>query len=323
MTRRLIGPFAVALALAVGAAQVPASAQSASGTTTTAAAFEPKRTAWGDPDLQGHWLPGGGGMMEAPAGQPYKSTADPGTNSAFDRFFPPAATGAVPARPRTPPRPMVVDPPDGKVPLQPWAMEKRAEIMAKQDQAEHLDPRVRCLQSGLPRANLPVGYNTYQIVQIPGYVVVLYEWNHMTRFIPLDGRPHVGPSIRLPMGDSRGRWEGNTLVVDVTNFTDRTWAVGHGAPPEGAPASSLTTGHGVFHTEALHVVERFTLIDADTIRYEATIEDPKVFTRPWKIDFNAFTRAPADHQLFEYACHEGNSRNIKMMTGFDIEKGVK
>ena len=85
------------------------------------------------------------------------------------------------------------------------------------------------------------------------------------------------------MGDSRGRWEGNTLVVDVTNFTDQTWVVGHGAPPEGAPASAITTGHGVFHTDALHVVERFTLIDADTIRYEATIEDPKVFTQPWKI----------------------------------------
>ena len=216
---------------------------------------------------------------------------------------------------------MVVDPPDGKIPLQPWAMDKRAEIMAHQDKVEYLDPRVRCLQSGLPRANLPVGYNTYQIVQIPGYVVLLYEWNHMTRLIPLDGRPHISPKIKMPMGDSRGRWEGNTLVVDVTNFDDRSWVVGHGAPPEGAPASSLTTGHGVFHSEALHVVERFTLIDAETIRYEATIEDPNVFTRPWKIDFNAFTRAPADHQLFEYACHEGNSRNIKMMTGFDIEKG--
>jgi hypothetical protein len=285
------------------------------------ATFQPPRTTWGDPDLQGHWLPGGGGRMEAPAGQPWTSTTDPGTNSAFANFFPPEPrpTPSAPAGPRTPPRPMIVDPSDGKVPLQPWAMEKRTEIIAKQDQVEHLDPRVRCLQSGVPRANLPVGYNTYQIVQIPGYVVLLYEWNHMTRFIPLDGRPHVSPKIRLPMGDSRGRWEGNTLVVDVTNFTDRTWVVGHGAPPEGAPASALTTGHGVFHTEALRVVERFTLVDAVTIRYEATIEDPNVFTRPWKIQFNAFTRAPADHELFEYACHEGNSRNIKLMTGFDID----
>ena len=166
---------------------------------------------------------------------------------------------------------MIVDPPDGKVPLQPWAMEKRTEIMAHQDKVEYLDPRVRCLQSGLPRANLPVGYNTYQYrpdSRLRG--AALRVEPHVRGYIPLDGRPHISPKIRLPMGDSRGRWEGNTLVVDVTNFTDRTWVVGHGAPPEGAPASSLTTGHGVFHTEALHVVERFTLIDADTIRYEAT-----------------------------------------------------
>jgi hypothetical protein len=321
VTHRSLGNLAAAIALVAITAPLPASAQSANGSAAGSSLFEPPRTAWGDPDLQGHWLPGGGGMMEAPAGQPFKSTTDPGTNSAFANFFPPEPNRATPARPPAPRRPMIVDPPDGKVPLQPWAMEKRTEIMANQDKVDHLDPRVRCLQSGIPRANLPVGYNTYQIVQIPGYVVLLYEWNHMTRFIPLDGRPHVSSKIRLPMGDSRGRWEGNTLVVDVTNFTDRTWVVGHGAPPEGAPASSLTTGHGVFHTEALHVVERFTLIDRDTIRYEATIEDPNVFTRPWKIDFNAFTRAPADHELFEYACHEGNSRNIKMMTGFDIDKG--
>ena len=319
MKSRFRWSLGAALALVVSALQVAGAGQGQNGERPT---FHPAKTAWGDPDLQGHWLPGGGGMMEAPAGQPFKSTVDPGTNSAFSDFFPPEKTrAAAPTRPPAPRRPMVVDPPDGKIPLTPSAMDKRAEIMAHQDKVEYLDPRVRCLQSGLPRANLPVGYNTYQIVQIPGYVVLLYEWNHMTRLIPLDGRPHISPKIKMPMGDSRGRWEGNTLVVDVTNFDDRTWVVGHGAPPEGAPASSLMTGHGVFHTEALHVVERFTLIDADTIRYEATIEDPNVFTRPWKIDFNAFTRAPADHQLFEYACHEGNSRNIKMMTGFDIEKG--
>jgi hypothetical protein len=321
VTHRSLGNLAAATALVAITAPLPASAQSANGSAAGNSLFEVPRTAWGDPDLQGHWLPGGGGMMEAPAGQPFKSTTDPGTNSAFANFFPPEPNRATPPRPAAPRRPMIVDPPDGKVPLQPWAMEKRTEIMANQDKVEYLDPRVRCLQSGLPRANLPVGYNTYQIVQIPGYVVLLYEWNHMTRLIPLDGRPHISPKIRLPMGDSRGRWEGNTLVVDVTNFTDRTWVVGHGAPPEGAPASSLTTGHGVFHTEALHVVEQFTLIDRDTIRYQATIEDPNVFTQPWKIDFNAFTRAPADHELFEYACHEGNSRNIKMMTGFDIDRG--
>ena len=323
MATRFFAALAVVTALVAITSQVPAAGQSSTGATPGAATFQPKRTAWGDPDLSGYWLPGGGGMMEAPAGQPFKSTIDPGTNSAFADFFAPEpGARTAPAGPRTPPRPMIVEPADGRVPLQPWAMDKRTEIVAHQDKVEFLDPRVRCLQAGVPRANLPVGYNTYQFLQIPGYVILLYEWNHMTRYIPLDNRPHVSSKIRLPMGDSRGRWEGNTLVVDVTNFDDRTWVVGHGAPPEGAPASSLTTGHGVFHTEALHVVERFTLIDANTIRYEATVEDANVFTRPWKIQFNAFTRAPADHQLFEYACHEGNSRNIKLLTGFDIDKGT-
>lgn len=281
------------------------------------AGARPTRTPDGQPNLSGMWLPDPSNRpMEVPAGTPWKPPAgfDPGTNAAYT-FFAPDEGRARPERDR---RPMVVDPPDGRIPLQPWAAEKREQIVAGQEKAEFLDPRVRCLQSGLPRANLPVFYNSYQIMQTPGYVIILYEWNHMTRFIPLDGRPHLSPKIRLPMGDSRGRWEGNTLVVDVTNFTDRTWAVGHGAPPEGAPASAISTGHGVFHSEALHVVERFTPM-GDRIHYEATIEDPKVFTRPWRIAFDAFHRAPADHQLFEYACHEGNARNVKLLTGVDIE----
>jgi hypothetical protein len=314
--------FAVAVVVALIAVHGPLSGQAQEGAaSTTKGRFEPPRTTWGDPDLQGFWLPAGGGKMETPSGKPWHTYSGSGADAAFSSFFEPDR-GARP-QPRRPAPPqeatMVVDPPDGRIPLQPWAMKKREEIVGNQDKVQFLDPRVRCLQSGVPRANLPVGYNTYQFVQIPGYVVLLYEWNHMTRYIPLDGRPHVSPKIRSALGDSRGRWEGNTLVVDVTNFTDRTWVVGHGAPPEGAPASALISGHGVFHTEALHVVERYTLADANTIRYEATIEDPNVFTRPWKIDFNAFKRAPADHQLYEYACHEGNGRNVKLMTGVDID----
>ena len=320
LTSTRVVAAAVVAALLLG---TPAAAQAPDATAgqeqAAAPSFTPKRTADGQPDISGMWLPGGSGKpMEVPSGKPWTPPPgfEPGTNSAYT-FFPPSTGGAPTVRDRSP---MIVDPPDGKIPFLPAAAARREEIIANQDKAEHLDPRVRCLQSSLPRANLPVFYNSYQIMQIPGYVVILYEWNHMTRFIPLDGRPHAHPKIRLPMGDSRGRWEGNTLVVDVTNFTDRTWTVGHGAPPEGAPASSLTTGHGVYHTEALHVVERFTPIDADTIRYEATIEDPNVFARPWTIRFDAFTRAPSDHQLFEYACHEGNGRNILMMTGVDIDK---
>lgn len=322
----LLGTLTAAVAATVGVATAAQEATPATRTTSTAgskgaaapkASARPAKTPDGQPNLSGMWLPDPSGRpMEVPSGTPWKPPAgfDPGTNSAYTFFAPDEGRRSV-ERDR---RPMIVDPADGKIPLQPWAAERRERIVAGQEEAALLDPRVRCLQSGLPRANLPVFYNSYQIMQTPGYVIIIYEWNHMTRLIPLDGRPHLSSKIRLPMGDSRGRWEGNTLVVDVTNFTDRTWAVGHGAPPEGAPASSITTGHGVFHSEALHVVERFTPM-GDKIFYEATIEDPKVFTRPWKIAFDAFHRAPADHQLFEYACHEGNARNVKLLTGVDIE----
>jgi hypothetical protein len=315
LARTIIVSGAVVLMAAPVGAQTPGKERPDANTP----AFQPGRTPDGQPNISGMWLPDPSNRpMEVPSGKPWTPPPgfNPGTNSAYTFFAPdPNRKPGAPDR-----RPMVIDPPDGKIPLQPAAATKREEIVANQEKAEFLDPRVRCLQSSIPRANLPVFYNSYQIMQTPGYVVILYEWNHMTRFIPLDGRPHLNSNVRLPNGDSRGRWEGNTLVVDVTNFTDRTWPVGHGAPPEGAPASAISTGHGVFGSEALHVVERYTMKDANTIHYEATIEDPKVFTRPWTIAFDAFVRAPADHMLFEYACHEGNARNVQLLTGVDIEK---
>ena len=218
---------------------------------------------------------------------------------------------------------MVVDPADGKVPMQPWVVAMRKKIYDNQNKAAFLDPRVRCLQAGVPRANMPVGYNSYQIIQKPGYVVIVYEWNHMTRIIPLDGRPHLDPKIRLAMGDSRGRWEGNTLVVDVTNFNDDTWVLGHGAPGENQPAETATSGHGIVHSPDLHVVERYTPVDGHIIHYEATIEDAKAFTRPFTVSLDAMVRGRADHQLFEYACHEGNRDGILMATGVDIDPSLK
>jgi len=286
------------------------------------ASYVPPRTEWGDPDLRGHYLPGASQAMERKTNTTWRQPegSNRGQGAAFSRFFEPDPDA--PPRPIRVNTPMVIDPPNGRIPFQPWAVEQRAEIMARQNELEHLDPRVKCLPSALPRAHLPVGYNTYQILQIPGYVVMLYEWNHLYRYIPLDGRPHVNGTIRLGMGDSRGHWEGDTLVVDVTNFSENTWIVGHGAPPEGAPASALTTGHGVFHSDALHVIERFTMTNIDTIHYEATIEDPKIFTQPWTIAFDALRRAPANHMLFEYACHEGNGRNVSLMTGTDIQTAL-
>ena len=131
---------------------------------------------------------------------------------------------------------------------------------------------------------LPEAYNSnIQFQQGPGYVAILQEEIHDIRIIPLDGRPHLGPRIRQLMGDSRGRWEGNTLAVDTTNFTDTTNFRGSG--------------------ENLHVVERFTRVDEETIRYEFTVEDPTTWTRPWKAELSMVkTKGP----IFEFACHEGN-----------------
>ena len=319
MTHRGNGPCAVMVIAAFGMFGVAASPLAVHAQGGQDASFEPPRTEWGDPDLRGYFLPGASQPLETRASDAWRPEegANRGQGAAFSQFFEPDPDA--PPGPGRVTAPMIIDPPDGTVPLQPWASEQRGEIMARQDQLAHLDPRVKCLPSALPRAHLPVGYNTYQILQIPGYVIMLYEWNHLYRYIPLDGRPHLPADIRLGMGDSRGRWEGNTLVVDVTNFTDNTWPVGHGAPPEGAPASALTTGHGVFHSGDLHVVERFTFVDADTIRYRVTIEDPNVFTQPWTIEFDALRRAPDGHMLFEYACHEGNGRNLELMTGVDVD----
>ena len=279
--------------------------------------YAPPRTPWGDPDLRGHYLPGTSQPLETPRLEPWGDTDYSGHNYTFRPLLPPgercaraAARAGADADDHRP----------GRRPRAAAGMgaAKRDEIMERQDELAFLDPRVKCLPAAVPRAHLPVGYNTYQILQVPGAVIFLYEWNHHSRYVPLDGRPHVAPEIRLGMGDPRGHWEGNTLVIDSTNFTDNTWPVGHGAPPEGAPASSLNTGHGVFHSGALHVVERFTPVDADTINYEATIEDPDVFTQPWTLRYEGLKRAAEDHILYEYACHEGNGRNLKLMTGTDF-----
>ena len=193
----------------------------------------------------------------------------------------------------------VVDPPDGRIPWQPWALAKKTYIRNNPYKRQSfLDTRVRCLPAGTPRGTFSSGYNGWQVLQPPGHVVILYEHNHLHRVIPVNDSPHPGSDIQLWMGDSRGRWEGNTLVVDVTNFTDKTWVVGE-LGGEGMSAGS-------FHSPALHLVERFTIVGDGRLDYEATIEDPNVFERPWNIAFPVWKRAPEDYVLFEYACHEGN-----------------
>jgi hypothetical protein len=181
-------------------------------------------------------------------------------------------------------RGVVVDPPDGKIPYQPWALAKKKDILE-----HHLfdDPQAHCWLSGVPRQMYtPFGF---QILQPPGNVVMLYEAFHSYRILALDNKPHPPDVIRLFEGDSRGHWEGDTLVVDIKNQNEKTWF----------------DMAGNFHSDALHVIERYTMIDANTIRYEATLEDPKVYTRPMKIAFDLGRNTQADYEQMEYACVEG------------------
>ena len=158
----------------------------------------------------------------------------------------------------------------------------------------------RCITRGVLGSILPVIYNNgNQIVQAPGYVAIRNEMIHETRVIPLDGRAHLSAVFHQYMGDSRGHWEGNTLVVETTNLTDRTGA-------------SLNGGGNV-HSQAARLVERFTRIDADTLRYEVTIDDPKTWARPWTIAF-PWRRDPT-YGLYEYACNEGNYAISNILSG--------
>ena len=191
---------------------------------------------------------------------------------------------------------LIIDPPDGRIPETTPAARARidADRVARERNAWSPEDRAgaeRCLQyRPLPR--LPTGYNNHhQILQTPGYVVILTEMIHNVRVIPLDDRPHVGDRIRLWNGDSRGHWEGDTLVVETTNFSDTLHFQGSGADRR--------------------LVERFTRVDEDTIDWRFTVEDDTAWARPWSAVL-PFTRA--DGPLYEYACHERNYGMENLLT---------
>ena len=192
---------------------------------------------------------------------------------------------------------LVVDPPDGRVPLRPEAEARRDQALARStDDPEYMSMWDRCISRGVPGWVIPAGYNNaYQIVQTNDFVVIHSEMIHDARVIPLDGRPAPPSTVRLLEGDSRGRWEGDTLVVETTNFGDRNWI-----------ATSAASGRikGIPQSTALRIVERFTRVAADRIDYEARIEDPGVFTRPWTLAFPLMR--DEEYRIYEYACHEGN-----------------
>jgi len=206
---------------------------------------------------------------------------------------------------------LVVDPPDGRVPVRPEAEASRDYANAHLgDSYEFMSVWDRCITRGVPGGMFPAGYNNaYEIVQSPGYVVIHYEMIHEARIIPIDGRPHLPPTVRSWNGDSRGRWDGNTLVVDTTNYNDKGWIT---------TAAAGGRIKGIRQSESLHVVERFTRIDRDTITYEATIDDPKSFTRPWTVAI-PLHRSP-EYRLYEYACHEGNRAVEGVLRGARAEE---
>jgi hypothetical protein len=275
--------------------------------------WTPPRTPDGQPDLQGIWsnatitplerpdeVAGKSALTEKEAAEYEKEVVQRtnvdrregivGTEAdvarAYNNFWYDRGTKTVGTR-RTS---LIVDPPDGKIP--PLTTEAQRRVadhdLRRARPAEGPEDRSlseRCIlwqTAGPPM--LPSGYNNnYRIVQNRGYVMIFNEMIHDARIIPLDGRPHLPQNIRLWMGDSRGHWEGDTLVIDTTNFTDKTAFRGA--------------------SEKLHLVERFTRVDPETLLYSFTVDDPSAFAKPWTAEI---TSARAAGPIFEYACHEGN-----------------
>jgi hypothetical protein len=290
------------------------------------------KTPWGDPDLQGVWndatstplqRPGGVGTKDVLgdeeaaefqaqlANDLTRDRRDGGpevdVNRAYNDHWMDARRLKITADHRTS---LIVDPPDGRippaVPLSPERQRTRAERAAANarfnaglpDTYKDMSLPVRCIIRTDSPPYLPTIYNNdFQIFQSPGYVTIAPEMIHSARIIPLDGRPHLGKNLSQWLGDSRGRWEGDTLVVETTNFRSDDGVTFQGSNP------------GTFK-----ITERFTRVDATTLNYEFTVEDPKTWTRPWTaiIPWNKID--PAE-QMYEYACHEDNYDIVHFLTG--------
>ena len=304
--------FAVAaLVPAVGAGQSAPGGESGSG------AYAAPRTSWGEPDLQGIWT------LNDAHGIPFeRADEDAGKTElteeealarreratlrgiwGYDREWRDTALGFVKTTPSTQVA-VIVDPPDGKLPPMtpearervPVELETRLATELAAENPEDLGSWERCITRGVPALMVPNGYNNgVQIVQGPGYVAVTKEMIHETRIIPTDGREHIGENLTLWLGDPVGRWEGDTLVVEVANFNGRPDPF-HGA------------------SRNMRLTERFTRVSADTIEYEFTIDDPSVWTRPWT-GMLPMKKDDSQYELVEYACHEGNYGMFNMLSG--------
>ena len=299
MTIRCMAALCMVLAVAWLAPAEPA----AQSQDSTADAWELSRTAWGDPDLQGViWSFATITPLERPAAYAGRERLTEEEVVALnaealtrgDQPPPPGDTGAYNAfwfdrGESTGRTSLIVDPPDGRIPFTPDGRqrldERRALLARPAHGPEDRSPGERCAHH--TKAGPPMsagGYNNHlRIFQAPGYVVVWTEQNHDARIIPMDGRPPVAGAIRQWMGDSRGRWEGDTLVVETTNFSGKAYYQGS--------------------THGMHLIERFTRTGADALEYEYTVSDPASYTRPWTA---SITMTTIEGDLYEFACHEGN-----------------
>jgi hypothetical protein len=289
----------ITLAALIASGAVFAAAQ------TSAKAWTPVRTPDGQPDIQGMYTRNGVVGLESnapenpidPSGKNPLSVSNRGDGlGPYPGIF--GQGGAVlRGGQRRQQRPSgIVDPPDRKLPWKPEEDAKRREFLIHMNPAadlRHVELNARCALPGLFQGE--DNNNPYQFLQPPGEVVILYDYNHTSRTIHLDGRPHIGANIRLFMGDSIGKWEGNTLVVDTTNFNGRT-AYSREIP---------------YLSDALHTTERFTIVDADTVDYEVTVDDPTLFTKPWKVA-GYFTRSPKGVESLEFACAEGSQTLVNI-----------
>jgi hypothetical protein len=311
----------------------PALAQSPQAPSAAKTWVQPK-TPWGDPDLQGTWTSDDciGAPMNRPANfgnrlyyteqelaDRQKQIDKRHETDLAETVTPGARVGTGPpnhwgesARRPCKQTSLVVDPPDGQTPaLVPEALARPQGETAlnnnpKADSWLDFSTYIRCITRGVVGSIYPVVYgNGQEIVQAPGYVSIMQEMVHEARVIPLDGRPHASANIRTYMGDPRGHWEGNTLVVETTNFL-------------GGMTSVSANGWGTPTSEALKLVERYTRLGPNEMRYEVTVDDPKTYVRPFKIGF-PLTQEPG-YRNFEYACHEGNYAMFDSLSGARAEE---
>ena len=315
------------VAWVIGVALVPLSGGSADAQDTAEETWTVPRTADGQPDLEGVWTNAtitpferGNNFAYSGVAAPEsgaekasfteeegalfaaQTAADREANFGYVNRSLDAGTHLLSTRQTS----LVVDPPNGRVPVKEWAEADRDYNKVRENEDyRHMSVWDRCVTRGIPGSMFPAGYNNaYRIIQSPDAIVILYEMIHDVRVIPFADRPHIDDDIRQWMGDARAHWEDDTLVVTTTHFNNRGMIAssGGGGRMKGVPVS-----------EALHVVERFTRVSEEEILWEVAVEDPKVYERPWTVSM-PLTRDP-DYVMFEYACHEGNRDVPLLMRG--------